>query len=39
VHIAFGNNTGFGGQNKSPVHNDLILMKPTVLIDGKKLEW
>ena len=39
IHIAFGNNTGFGGQNKSPVHNDLILMKPTVLIDGKKLEW
>jgi len=39
IHIAFGNNVSFGGKNKSPVHNDLILVKPTVLIDGKKLEW
>ncbi|MFA6064484.1 MAG: aminopeptidase [archaeon] len=39
VHIAFGNNVSFGGKNKSPVHNDLILIKPNVLIDGKKLEW
>jgi leucyl aminopeptidase (aminopeptidase T) len=39
VHVAFGNNVSFGGKNKSTVHNDLILIKPTVLIDGKKLEW
>ncbi|MFA5126147.1 MAG: aminopeptidase [archaeon] len=39
VHIAFGNNTGFGGKNKSPVHNDIILINPMVLVDGKKLEW
>ncbi len=39
IHLAFGNNTSFGGKNKSPVHNDLILLNPTVTIDGKKLEW
>jgi len=39
VHIAFGNNTGFGGKNKSSVHEDLIIMSPTVLIDGKNLKW
>ncbi len=39
VHIAFGNNISFRGKNNSPVHNDLILINPTVLIDGKKLEW
>ena len=39
VHIAFGNNISFGGRNKSTVHNDLILMNPKALVDGKKLEW
>ncbi len=34
-HIAFGNNTGFGGKNKSEVHSDIILMQPTIIIDGK----
>jgi len=38
-HIAFGNNISFGGKNKSAVHNDIILMNPTILVDGKKLEW
>jgi leucyl aminopeptidase (aminopeptidase T) len=38
-HIAFGDNVSFGGKNKSPVHNDLILVNPTVLVDGKKLVW
>lgn len=39
VHIAFGHNVSFGGKNKSTVHSDIILMNPTVLVDGKKLEW
>ena len=39
IHLAFGNNVSFGGKNKSSVHNDIILINPTVLIDGKKLEW
>ena len=39
VHIAFGNNVSFGGNNKSNVHEDLIIMNPNVLIDGKELKW
>lgn len=39
VHIAFGNNVSFGGKNKSNVHEDLIIMNPKVLIDGKELKW
>jgi len=39
IHLAFGNNVSFGGKNRSPVHNDLILINPIVLVDGKKLEW
>ena len=39
VHIAFGNNVSFGGKNKSNVHNDIILVSPSVFFDGKKLVW
>lgn len=39
VHVAFGNNISFGGKNKSTVHEDLIIMNPEVLIDGKKLKF
>ncbi|MEK6885406.1 MAG: aminopeptidase [Nanoarchaeota archaeon] len=39
VHIAFGNNVSFGGKNKSKVHEDLIIMNPKVLVDGKQLKW
>jgi leucyl aminopeptidase (aminopeptidase T) len=39
VHIAFGNNVSFGGKNKSPVHSDIILVNPRVLVDGKRLDW
>lgn len=35
VHIAVGNNTGFGGTVQVPVHLDGILTKPTLVIDGK----
>jgi len=38
-HIAFGNNTGFGGKNPSKVHSDTILMNPKITIDGKELKW
>ncbi len=37
-HIAFGQNTSFGGKNSSPVHNDIILLKPTITVDGKKFK-
>lgn len=35
VHVAVGNNTGFGGTIQVPVHLDGILTKPTLTIDGK----
>ncbi len=35
IHIAFGNNSIFGGRNKTPVHLDAVIKKPTVYIDGK----
>lgn len=35
VHVAVGNNTGFGGTVQVPVHLDGILTKPTLMIDGK----
>jgi len=37
IHIAIGNNKGpaYGGKNDSSIHWDLIMMNPTVTIDGK----
>ncbi|MCX7781613.1 MAG: aminopeptidase [Negativicutes bacterium] len=35
VHIAVGNNTGFGGVVHVPVHLDGILIRPTLIIDGQ----
>jgi aminopeptidase len=35
VHIAFGNNTSFGGDVAVPLHLDGVMMKPTVYADGK----
>ncbi len=37
VHLAFGNNIHFGGQNDVPFHQDGIILKPTVWVDGKKI--
>lgn len=38
IHIAVGNNiTMPGGKNKSDIHEDLVLFKPTVFFDGKKV--
>jgi aminopeptidase len=36
VHIAFGDNTGFGGVVSTPFHEDYVLYKPTLI--GKKLD-
>jgi aminopeptidase len=37
IHIAIGNNKGpaYGGQNDSSIHWDLIMTKPTVVVDGR----
>jgi len=35
VHIAFGNNTSFGGENRSEFHMDTICEEPTFSVDGK----
>ncbi|MBS7644196.1 aminopeptidase [Candidatus Bathyarchaeota archaeon] len=37
VHIAFGNNTDFGGQNTSGTHRDFLLLDPTLQADGRTL--
>lgn len=36
-HIAVGDNTGLGGINKSSIHIDFIMDKPTIIIDDKKI--
>lgn len=38
-HIAFGENTSFGGVNKAGVHEDMIIMHPVILADGKRVEY
>ncbi|WP_176229290.1 aminopeptidase [Candidatus Hakubella thermalkaliphila] len=37
VHLAIGNNKTMGGQNDSDLHWDMIVMKPTVVVDGVML--
>jgi aminopeptidase len=39
VHIAIGNNKSpaYGGENDSSIHWDLIMTKPTVVVDGEAL--
>ena len=34
VHIASGNNRGFGGNVDVPIHLDGMIIDPTVTIDG-----
>src|SRR3989344_2721525 len=36
-HIAFGNNTDFGGTNQAPFHTDGVVLSPTIKIDGRVL--
>ena len=35
VHIAFGTNTSFGGNNKADCHMDGIILEPTLYLDNK----
>lgn len=39
IHIAIGDNKGpaYGGKNNSSIHWDLIMINPTVIVDGKIL--
>jgi leucyl aminopeptidase (aminopeptidase T) len=32
IHIAFGDNSTFGGENKVPFHEDFVIFKPTVIL-------
>jgi leucyl aminopeptidase (aminopeptidase T) len=35
VHLAFGTNTGIGGENEAAVHIDGLIRDPTVELDGR----
>ncbi|WP_244266956.1 aminopeptidase [Moorella stamsii] len=35
VHIAFGDNKGFGGKVEAGIHLDGLILKPTVEVDGE----
>lgn len=37
IHIAVGENRGMGGKNKSPLHWDMVMMRPDIVVDGKKI--
>jgi len=37
IHIAVGDNTMLGGVNDSSLHWDLLVMDPTVTVDGRTL--
>lgn len=35
IHVALGSNTQMGGQVDSAIHCDMVIRRPTLLIDGK----
>ncbi len=37
IHIAFGTNTGIGGENQATVHIDGVVRDPTVELDGRMI--
>jgi leucyl aminopeptidase (aminopeptidase T) len=37
VHIAIGDNIFYGGDVRSPVHMDMVIYQPTVIMDGQKV--
>ncbi len=37
VHIAIGMNAGFGGRNRSNLHLDLVILRPSVWLDGAQV--
>lgn len=36
-HVAFGASAGIGGEIQVPIHEDVVIMKPTVQIDGEAI--
>ena len=36
-HVAFGASAGIGGEIQVPIHEDVVIMKPTVEVDGTAL--
>jgi leucyl aminopeptidase (aminopeptidase T) len=36
-HVAFGASAGIGGEIQVPIHEDVVVMKPTVEADGEAL--
>jgi leucyl aminopeptidase (aminopeptidase T) len=36
-HVAFGASAGIGGEIQVPIHEDVVIMKPTVEVDGEVL--
>jgi leucyl aminopeptidase (aminopeptidase T) len=37
VHIAIGDNIFYGRDIPSPVHRDMVIYQPTVIMDGHKI--
>lgn len=37
VHLAFGENRSYGGKNESDLHWDVLIMEPTLTVDGDPL--
>jgi len=37
VHIAIGDNSSLGGKVSVPIHLDCVLLKPTLIVDGRKI--
>lgn len=37
IHLAFGNNCAFGGDNEVPVHIDCLVVKPDIIANGECL--
>lgn len=35
IHIAFGDNSGFGGKISTPFHEDFVVFKPTLKLESK----
>ncbi len=35
VHLAFGDNSTFGGSTRAGVHIDVVLTRPTLYVDGE----
>lgn len=37
IHVAIGRNTFFGGENPAPIHEDGVVGRPTMRVDGELL--